>query len=57
MLRMSSAKGTELFKDQLVGGRLPIFARRIVFALALIASEPNQFSHDALSLGLWERPM
>jgi hypothetical protein len=46
MLGMTSAGRTEFFKRQLFRGRLPVFARRIIFSLALIAGKANQFSHD-----------
>ena len=47
MLGMTSAGGTEFFKCQLIRGPLPVFARRIIFSLALIACKANQFSHDS----------
>src|SRR5712691_4493232 len=46
MLSVSSARGTEFFKSQLVRGLLSVFGGRVVFTFALIARKPDEFPHD-----------
>jgi hypothetical protein len=50
MLRVRPARGTEFLEGQLFRRRLAILARRVIFALALVASESHQFPHVALLL-------
>jgi hypothetical protein len=52
VLRVRPARGTKFLERKLFRRRLAIFARRVIFPLALIAGEPHQFPHLRLLLTL-----
>jgi hypothetical protein len=45
MQGMASARRTEFFKRQFLGGLFSVFRRRVIFALTLVTSKSNDLSH------------